>query len=172
MDHLDDVAGSVLWTVPPADEEVRKGFIEQAEADLKGLRELDLNADRSTIDVPLSIPGMVNDSEQDIEKGIAIIESMIDAVRSGSAGQGILLAAFAEDTLYGFTLNLESGTSMRTSAKIDPKDFPEGMADAFTPPLVMGILNAWAEQQNAVIAWGAVRIMCDEIVFPETIPGE
>ena len=178
MDNMDDVVGAPLWRLPRSPSELRDEFIRETIEELEMIKRLDIVdvADfvKSTKSADL-YPQIdfsslsEEDSHQAKEKAIKIIESIMAAAQSGTEGQTILIALYNDGVLYGHCVDPENSTYYTTQARILTEHTPEQFDNAFLYIIVEAVLKKWANEKNAVIAWGAIRELCD-INFPDDIP--
>jgi hypothetical protein len=172
MDKYDDYAGGPLWTIPPSDEEVRSEFVRLSKVQVEELRSIDTDEYTGDIDVSVTSIVVPEDAEPEVveakvSEAINILESMSGAVESGEPGQSILVGIYKDEILYGFVLNPETGVTMQSTA---PVRVPNGMGDMFRTPVILGILNHWSTEMNAVVAWDAIRILNADVSLPDTWP--
>jgi len=173
VDKYDDMAGLPLWSIPKSSSETRLQFIKDSEKDLSDIKSIDL---RTQDGVKLFHQTMnkfgfqFTEGTKEDEKilkiqqdnACIIMESLIEAAKIGKEGQTVLIATYQKDVLYGLCFDLENKRVYKTSVKIDMTKYTN--QDAVLKEisdLTIGLtLEAWAKQQNAVIAWDAVSILC------------
>lgn len=171
MNLLDDVAGPPLWVIPPSDEEVRAEFIRVSKEQIKELQAIDPETHEGDISVPItSFPVSEDATIEEVavqrDKAVTVLESMVKATEDGKAGQTVLVSIYKDGTLFGFVLNPENGMTMTASA---PINVPPGM-ETFRLPIVLGVMREWVKQQNCVVAWDAIRVLNEDIEFPQVNP--
>tara|TARA_R110002110_G_scaffold181552_3_gene387933 strand:+ start:413 stop:940 length:528 start_codon:yes stop_codon:yes gene_type:complete len=169
-----DIVGRPLWIIPPSDAEARVNFVESVKAELKKLKETDFEKipegavlKLPMVNIPSATPGT---PEEEVEKGVVVLESMISATEEGGEGQSILMATFHGETLHGICMSPERNLGFRISHRI--KDLSYGSEESFRSDLISGVLQEWSDDQNAVIAWDAVRVLCGDLVPSDIFPKE
>jgi hypothetical protein len=98
-----------------------------------------------------------------------MLTSILSAAQSGKDGQTVLTAVYKNGILYGHCMDLENSMTYTTKVDITMGLNLDNIQISFVPIIIESILNKWALEKNAVIAWGAIRELCD-INFPDSIP--